>query len=152
MTNCTPSNQLNRRIKRRVIDIAFNGGDISGDAGVVLLKAADEKLGLLDAISQILHDPRNPSRMTHSVKDLLKQRVYALAAGDADLNDHQQLRRDAALQTSVGSLQTLASPATLCRFESNVSRQTIVQMHEILLEQFIGAHDSPPSSLMSSSV
>ncbi len=148
MTDCTLSTRLSSKVKKRAIDINFSGGDVSGDGGVLLLKAVDDRLGLLDAVSRTLIDPRDPNRIKHTLSDLLKQRVFAIGAGYGDLNDHESLRLDAAIQSAVGTLEPLASASTLCRFESNASRESIFAMHEILLEQFIASYDKPPKSLI----
>ncbi|MEM6988411.1 MAG: IS1380 family transposase [Pseudomonadota bacterium] len=148
MTNCTASHRCSHRLNRRSIDINFSGGDVSAIGGVELLSAADRQLGLSQAVANALPDPRNQSLVTHRWEALLRQRMFAIAAGLADLNDHDQLRLDAALQTAVGSMDTLASPATLCRLEANAERSAIVAMHRILLDQFIAKHETAPTSLI----
>ncbi len=148
MTDCTSSTRLSSKVKKRAIDINFSGGDVSGNGGVVLLKAIDDRLGLLDSVTKTLIDPRDPNRVKHSLPDLLKQRVFAIAAGYADLNDHDALRLDAAVQSAVGTLEPMANPSTLCRFESNISRASIFSMHNILLDQFIASYDKPPKSII----
>lgn len=151
MTNCT----LNRKVKKRSIHINFNGGDVSGIGGVELLRAADDRLGLCKAASRLLPDPRNPTAITHQWEALFRQRVYGIAAGFADLNDHQQLRHDAALQSAVGVLEPMGSAATLCRVEAVASqlspqdaRKMVFQMHELMLQQFIDSYEQPPKSLV----
>ena len=67
MANCTPTAQLSSKVKKRSIDINFQGGDVSGNGGVVLLKEVDERLGLLDAVSGVLNEPRDPNRITHTL-------------------------------------------------------------------------------------
>ncbi len=90
--------------KKHTIDINFNGGEVSGNGGVLLLQAADEKIALTDTLAKSFPDPRNPNLITHSMKNLLRQRIYAIAAGYEDLNDHDDLRHDAPLQSGVGTL------------------------------------------------
>ena len=102
MTKCT----LNRKVKKRAIHISFEGGDVSGFDGVELLRAADDRLGLCKAAAKLLPDPRDSKLITHQWEALFRQRIYAIAAGYADLNDHQQLRLDAALQSAVGVMET----------------------------------------------
>ena len=148
MTDCTASHRLSHTLKRRHIDINFAGGDVSTLGGVELLRLADRRLGLSDSIARALPDPRNPALITHKWDALLRQRLFAIGAGLADLNDHNQLRLDAALQTAVGSLDTLASPATLCRLEATASRSAAAACHRILLDQFIASFDQPPESLI----
>jgi hypothetical protein len=79
---------------------------------------------------------------------MLRQRVYALAQGWEDLNDHQSLRQDVAVQTAVGVDEALSSAPTLCRLEKWASRQTAVKLHEVLVEQFIASFKTPPKELV----
>ena len=79
---------------------------------------------------------------------IVRQRVYSLALGYEDLNDHDQLRRDLALQTAVEKDQVLASASTLCRFEKRAGREQAVRLHEVLLEQFIASYPRPPRRLV----
>ena len=90
---------------------------MTSDAAVMLLSATDRKLGLPPAAARCIADPRNPLLITHDVVDMLRQRVYGLALGWEDLNDHQALRQDVAMQTAVGVDEAIASAPTLCRLE-----------------------------------
>ena len=115
---------------------------------MLLLRQADEKLGLTRALSKALADPRRRGRCAHSQHDLLRQRLYALALGYEDLNDHDVLRRDTALQTAVGRLDELASAPTLCRFEQRMDREAAWRVHEVLLRQFVASHKRAPRRLI----
>ena len=89
--------------KSRKIQVDFNGGNVSSDAGVLLLRQADRKLGLTQDLHRLLNDSRRQASCEHSQIELLRQRIYALALGYEDLNDHETLRTDVALQTAAGS-------------------------------------------------
>lgn len=78
----------------------------------------------------------------------MRQRIYGLALGYEDLNDHQQLRHDIAFQTAAGSPATLSSPSTLCRFEQTSNRQAIVNLHDVLFEKFVNSFKKPPKRLI----
>jgi hypothetical protein len=136
------------RLGRRVVEGRFDGGSMSSDAGVMLLSTADRKLGLLDAASRCIADPRSPLLIRHAVRDLLRQRVYGLALGWEDLNDHTALRQDVAVQTAVGVDREVASAPTLCRLEKWADRATAVRLHRVLVEQFIASFDSAPEELV----
>ena len=69
------------RLGRRVVQGCFDGGSMTSDAGVMLLSAADRKLGLTAAAARCIADPRNPLLIKHAVRDMLRQRVYGLALG-----------------------------------------------------------------------
>jgi hypothetical protein len=85
--------------KRRNIEAQFSGGAITSDGGVMLLRAVDQRVGLTERIAEKMHDSRDPNRVQHQLVDLLRQRVYGLACGYEDLNDHETLRNDIAFQT-----------------------------------------------------
>ena len=136
------------RVNRRVVEASFDGGDITSDGGVLLLRQADRLLGLSEAIARALKDPRRQASCDHDLKSLLRQRLYAIALGYEDLNDHDALRQDVALQTAVERDQSLASAPTLCRFENRVDRETAWRLHEVLVEQFIDSFKRPPKNLI----
>ena len=123
MTVCTTESIEFTRCKRRKVVADFSGGEITSDAGVLLLSEADKRLRLTQRIAPQFDDPRCKGKCDHSLQDMLRQRVYALALGYEDLNDHVTLRKDTALQTAVGRDTDLASNATLCRFENRAKRQ-----------------------------
>ena len=106
MPNCTEETEPRRiefgKLGRRVVEGCFDGGSMTSDGGVMLLGATDRKLGLMEAAARCIADPRNPLLITHGVADMLRQRVYGLALGWEDLNDHGSLRDDVAMQTAVG--------------------------------------------------
>ncbi len=81
MTNCTQESFQFPRVNRRVVEANFNGGKITSDGGVLLLRQADHLLGLSDAITQALTDPRRAASCDHDLKGLLRQRLYAIALG-----------------------------------------------------------------------
>ena len=78
------------RCKGRKIEVDFSGGDITSDAGILLLKNADEKINLTTRIAKILNDPRVKKYCHHSVLSMLRQLVYGIGVGYEDLNDHDQ--------------------------------------------------------------
>jgi hypothetical protein len=130
------------------VEARFDGGAVSSDAGVLLLRQADRKLGLLAEVAKRLKDPRDPGRVTHSQASMLRQRVYGIALGHEDLNDHETLRNDLALQTAVDRADPLASAPTLCRLENRAECETAWAVHEVLAEQFIASFPVPPKELI----
>jgi hypothetical protein len=126
----------------------FDGGSMTSDGGVMLLSAVDRKLGLIEAASRCIADPRNPLLITHGVRDMLRQRVYGLALGWEDLNDHAALRQDVAVQTAVGVDREVASAPTLCRLEKWADRATAVRLHRLLIEQFVASFKTAPEELV----
>ena len=115
---------------------------------VLLLRQADRLTGLSDSIARTLSDPRRQASCDHDVPGLVRQRLYAIALGYEDLNDHDGLRQDVALQTAVERDQWLASASTLCRFENRADRETAWRLHEVLLDQFIASFKRAPKKLI----
>jgi len=148
VTECTQESFAFPVCKRRVVEADFRGGDITSNGGVLLLREADRRLGLCEAVARVLKDPRDPRRCLHDSEDLLRQRVYALALGYEDLNDHDALRHDLAVQTAVDRIEPLASSATLCRWENRADREVAWRIHEVMLERFIASFDTPPEELI----
>jgi len=148
MPNCTQEIFVFPSLERRKVEGSFSGGEVSSDGGVQLLRLADAKLGLSSAVAQALPDSRDPEKIEHSVRDLLRQRVYALACGYEDLNDHDTLRKDLCLQTAVERGEELASSPTLCRFENRFGRAEAVALHKVLFDQFVASFAQAPAELI----
>lgn len=148
MTKCTQTQLEFPALNRRKIEVGFSGGGVTSDGGVLLLREADNRLSLMAAVDKAIPDPRDPRYIVHEQVSLLRQRVFALCQGYEDLNDHDQLRIDPAIQTAVSCDEVLGSASTLCRLENRTSRKVAVNLHEILFEQFIASFDSPPDELI----
>ena len=152
MPNCTATKSPKTiefgRVGRRVVEGRFDGGSMTSDAGVMLLSETDRRLGLSEQAARGIADPRNPLLIKHSVRDMLRQRVYGLALGWEDLNDHASLRLDVAMQTAVGVEREVASAPTLCRLENWADRQTAWHLHQVLVEQFIASFTSAPEEIV----
>ena len=101
MTKCNTKKIEFPRCQSRRVEAEFSGGDVTSDGGVVVLREIDRRLGLTQAIDQVLPDPRNPDLIEHSQLSMLRQRIYGLCLGYEDLNDQQTLRDDPAWQTAV---------------------------------------------------
>ena len=148
MTKCYQRSFEFPRVNRRIVEARFDSGDITSDGGVLLLRQADRLTGLSDSIARTLSDPRRQASCDHDVPGLVRQRLYAIALGYEDLNDHDGLRQDVALQTAVERDQWLASASTLCRFENRADRETAWRLHEVLLDQFIASFKRAPKKLI----
>src|SRR5271169_1939880 len=145
---------------RREIVAEFSGGTVSSDGGVLLLQEADAKMNLLARFSQCFIDRRNPVLIEHSIEQMIRQRVYALALGYEDLNDHEQLRQDPLLSALAGKAQPGAEPlagkSTLNRMElgtgtpSRYKKITFWRdsVDELLVEIFLEAHPVAPAQIV----
>ena len=125
---------------------------MSSDAGLVLLKDIDEQLGLHAHLAAVLSDPRDPRRVHFTHHDLLKQRVFQIAAGYEDANDANTLRDDPIFKLLLDRLPEtgapLASQPTISRFENRVSRTELYRMALVLVDQFLASYVSPPQLIV----
>ena len=148
MTECKQISFGFPTCKSRKVLTDFNGGDVTSDGGVLLLRQVDRRLGLTRRLSGILKDRRRQGSCDHDQLKLLRQRIYALALGYEDINDHSTLRKDVALQTAVEADEDLASTSTLCRWENSADRETAVRISGLLVEQFISSFKKAPKELI----
>ena len=101
-TECTSIGLEFQRHGGRRVRARFDGGRLTSDGGGLLLRETEARIGLLGRMASCFRDWRNPSDVEHTVQDLVCQRVYGLALGYEDLNDHNELRSDSALALLVG--------------------------------------------------
>ena len=148
MTDCTSLSFDFPACRKRRVEADFSGGDISSNGGVLLLRQADRLSGLTARVARRLIDVRQKGKAEHRFAAMLRQRVFGLALGYEDVNDHAALRHDLALQTATGLDRALASPSTLSRFENAAGRSWAWGVHEILVEDFIASHPEPPEELI----
>src|SRR6516164_7112254 len=152
MTDCNRQTLTFSSLGPKAVVADFLGGRLTSDAGALLLREAGEATGLFRALDRAIPDPRDPALIIHDQRTLIAQRIIALALGYEDLNDHQALRTDPALQLAAGAIPDqdapLASPATLCRLENRIDRPTLVRFAAALVDQFIAAHPEPPEHLI----
>lgn len=102
MTHCTSGQYSFQAPGRRSIVASFDGGEMTSDAGAVLLHAVEQRLGIVERFAACFADHRDPKRREHTIEQLTRQRVFALALGYEDLNDHDELRRDSLLAAVSG--------------------------------------------------
>jgi hypothetical protein len=136
------------KVGRRVVEAAFDGGDIVSDGGSLLLRQVDERIGLTRMAAAALGDKRRKASVKHDMRSLLAQRVYGLCCGWEDFTDHNALRHDLAVQTAVGRDEELASGPTLSRLENSATMAHAVALNRVLLEQFIASRGAVPEELV----
>ena len=102
-TQCTSDAFPLAGLGRRQVVAKFDGGRLSSDGGAVLLRAANQAFQVTGRLAACFIDHRNPARVEHSLESLLGQRVFALALGYEDINDHDRLRDDSLLALAAGS-------------------------------------------------
>jgi hypothetical protein len=136
-TQCNAEQLEFSSVERRQVVAAFDGGTVSSDAGALLLGKADAAIGLIDRLAGCFADHRRPELIEHTVRMLVGQRVFALALGYEDLNDHEQLRHDPVMGALLGKLTArrkqcapLAGKSTLNRLEL-FADQSVDRYHKI---------------------
>lgn len=147
-----------KRLTRQAVEVDFEGGTLTSDGGIVLLREVDQQLDLVRRIDEAIPDPRDPRFTAHAQSELLTSRIFGIAAGYEDGNDHDQLRHDPAFQVAAGRTPAendyegehspLASPSTLSRFENRIDAKTIFKLHEILVDTFLDSYDEPPEEIV----
>ena len=148
-----------KRLRRQAVEVDFNGGTLTSDGGLVILREADRRLDLIRRIEQAIPDPRDPLYTTHTQTEILTSRIFGIAAGYEDGNDHETLRHDPAFQTAVGRTPAendysednanvpLASPSTHSRFENRVDAASMFRMHEVMVDTFLDSFAEPPADI-----
>lgn len=128
----------------------FCGGRISSDGGLPLLRQMDLKLKLASRLAGCAHEWRDPLRVEHPLEQLFSQRIFAIACGYEDLNDHQTLKDDPLFQLCAAKPgKSLASPATLSRFENKcIGRRELLEMQGVFVQTFLDAHPRAPKEIV----
>ena len=133
--------------KRRSVEGRFDGGEVSSDGGLIVMREVDRRLGLIKSVARRLSDKRQKGKVRHDVATLVRQRVMALCAGWEDLNDVEELGRDPVHQLASGA-EELGSAPTLSRFENAQNRASAWAVNEELVEQFIRSKKEAPAYLI----
>lgn len=141
-----------RQTAGKPVVVRNDGGAVTSDAGALLLREIDERLGLTQRLAACISDGRDPSKVRHTVLGMLRQRIYQIACGYEDCNDADWLRHDPALKLALGrapSENDLASQPTLSRLENAVSARECWLISEALLDAYIARHrKAPPSKIV----
>lgn len=152
MTQYTNQLMLFKGLFGKKVQVDFNGGDVSSDSGLLLLREAEAKIGLFEKVVHAIHDDRHPGYIKHGIMELLKQRVYQIASGYEDANDSNELRKDPILKIACdkpsSSDSYLASQPTISRFENAPKRTTLYRIACALLDVFIESYDTPPEGIV----
>jgi len=163
MTECNPAELRAKAPGRRDFVARFDGGEITTDAGALLLKAVEDRRRILSRLAECFTDHRSANRIEHTVEEIVSQRVLAICLGYEDVNDHALLRRDPLLAALAGKIdpqeEQLASPATIHRLElahpelAEGDRYCRISLdHEavdnLLIDLFLEAHDEPPEEIV----
>jgi hypothetical protein len=172
-TQCTQQTFEFEALGRREVVARFDGGPITSDAGGLLLREVEEQTGIIRQLAACFTDHRDEELIDHTVEDLLRQRIFGLALGYEDLNDHDFLRQDPLLATLVGKQdptganrsrerdqgKALAGRNTLNRLEltprgaDHKSRYKKIvadsrQIESLFVDLFLQLHAEPPKRIV----
>jgi hypothetical protein len=138
-------------VGRKKITAAFDGGRLTSDGGVMLLAAAEQRLKLADRLAAAIRDPRDPTRVTHAMADILRARILAIACGYEDANDLDRLRFDPAFKLACGRLPDsgtdLCSQPTCSRLENLPDLKTVVRLGRVLVGLWLSSYAAEPESI-----
>ena len=138
-------------VSRKKVTADFEGGSISSDGGLVLLRAAERRLGLAEALAGCIREWRDPERVVHTLPAMLRFRMFAIACGYEDADDCDALRGDPLFKLAVGrapeSGRDLCSQPTMSRLENAPSRSEVARMTAALVDVFCRSFPSPPAAI-----
>lgn len=163
-TECTPELFDFEAVERRGVVASFDGGTITSNAGALLLRQLDRGLGLVRRFAGCFTDRRDPRFVEHRVETLVGQRIFALALGYEDLNDHDELRHDPTFAVLAGKLTPrrsdcapVAGKSTLNRLEHTPKRHAAkyhkidydeARIERLLVDLFLAAHERAPAEIV----
>jgi Transposase DDE domain group 1 len=159
MTECIQSSFGFKACGKREIVARFDGGTISSDGGAFLLRQTDQRLNLLPRLAECFLDGRNQEQVEHSVLEMLSQRIYGLALGYEDINDHEQLRTDPVFGILAGRKELeepLAGKSTLNRMELGTGAKDRYKkitfwkeaVDELLVKVFLESYEKAPDQII----
>jgi DDE family transposase len=159
MTECNQSGFGFEASGRREVVARFDGGTISSDGGALLLRQTDKRLDLLPRLADCFLDGREQGRVKHTMQEMLSQRIYGLALGYEDLNDHEQLRKDPLFGVLAGRADadpTLAGKSTLNRLELGAGTKDRYKkitfwkeaIDELLVKIFLESYEQAPEQII----
>ncbi len=138
-------------VGRKKVSAAFDGGRMTSDGGVMLLGAVERRIGLARTLAALIADRRNPRLVTHSVADILRVRMLAIACGYEDADDLDDLRHDPGFKLACGHLPDsgtdLCSQPTMSRWENAADLRTMIRLSYAMVDIYCASYASPPRAV-----
>ncbi len=138
-------------VGRKKLTAAFDGGRLTSDGGVMLLAVAERRLAIAETLAPLIADPRNPLLVTHSVADILRARMLAIACGYEDADDLDHLRTDPGFKLACGRLpdsgNDLCSQPTVSRWENAPTLREVVRMTYAMVDIYCASYPRPPAAV-----
>ena len=151
MTQNTQLSLEFKTISGKKVTADFTGGDVTSDAGVLVLREIAGKIGIIEQLTDAITDIRHQSYVRHDIKELLTQRIFQIACGYEDADDADDLRTDPGFKAACSRLPTegnLASQPTISRFENALTVRDVYRIAAVLIDQFITSYDTPPEAII----
>jgi hypothetical protein len=138
-------------VQRKKVTAAFDGGRMTSDGGVMLLAAIEASLGIADRLAPLIADPRNPAFVTHSVADILRARMLAIACGYEDGDDLDHLRTDPGFKLACGRLpdsgRDLCSQPTVSRWENAPDLREVMRLTYAMVDLYCASYPRQPRAV-----
>lgn len=139
-------------LSRKRLEMAFDGGRLTSDSGVLLLREVEARHPILQRITRAIVDRRHSGYVDHALDTLIRQRVFQIACGYEDANDCDVLRGDPGFKAACSRLPEsgadLASQPTMSRFENRISRSDLYRIAVAFADAFIASHARPPRAVV----
>jgi hypothetical protein len=152
MTECDSDLQYDFYSQRSLV-VRFSELELSSDAGILLAGQAEAQAQVCQGLAECINEWRDPNKITHSLKQLVSQRVYQLVGGYEDANDSNRLRHDpiykiACQRLPVAGQELLASQPTITRLENHVNKREVAAMRSRMVEGFIKRYKVAPEEIV----
>ena len=138
-------------VARKKLSAAFDGGRLTSDGGVLLLAAVERRMQIADRLAGEIADPRAPALVVHTVADILRARMLAIACGWEDGDDLDRLRSDPAYKLACGRLpdsgDDLCSQPTVSRWENAPGLREVVRLMRVMVDLYCASYATPPAAV-----
>jgi hypothetical protein len=139
-------------VDNKPVLVDFDGGQISSDGGLLLLREVEQQIGIIKSLTEVIHDARDARYVKHTIMDLMMQRVSQIAAGYEDADDCDDLRADPIIKMCAGrspnSDDDLASQPTMSRFENSITRTYLYRLAQVFVDNFMASYDNEPKIIV----
>lgn len=139
-------------VEGKKVELTYSGDRISSDGGLLLLREVENQIGIINKVSNCITDNRDQRYISHTIKEMLAQRIYQIAAGYEDCNDSDDMRSDMILKTCVGRLPQsgteLASQPTMSRLENTIGKRELYLIGKQLVDSFVSSYAQAPKVII----
>jgi hypothetical protein len=140
-----------RAVARKKLTAAFDGGRLTSDGGVLFLAAVERRMQIADRLAGEIADPRTAALVVHTVADILRARMLAIACGWEDADDLDRLRTDPAFKLACGRLpdtgDDLCSQPTVSRWENAPGLREVVRLMRVMVDLYCANYATPPAAV-----